>query len=474
MKQIYAGRLKYLLADYLTANIGFCIFDIGRFFTIPSYVRPDYLGEFLTLPPILLEQIVTPVVIVLLYALLGSYNRSNTLYKSRYEEIITSFIVSVLGMLGVFFAALIDDTIPERITNYELMLLLLGCLFVPAAIARLWLISANAKRIERGEYVMNTLVIGANSEAEAAISKILKAGPRSGLKLVGCANMDNTAQRECIAGLPVYTDDDLKKLCADLDIQALVVCPSSMGLSNTIEIINRLYLLEKPLFITPDIYGMLAFRPRLSTVVGVPLIDITNANISPAAVNIKRVSDIVISAIALIVLSPVMATLALAVRMDSKGPSIYRQARVGYHKKTFYINKFRTMYTDAEADGPALASDSDPRITKIGKVLRKYRLDELPQFWNVLVGEMSLVGPRPERQYYVDRIVERFPAYTLIHQVRPGITSWGMVKYGYASNIDEMIERLHFDLLYIDNVSFGVDLKILFHTVSTVVTGKGV
>ena len=185
-------------------------------------------------------------------------------------------------------------------------------------------------------------------------------------------------------------------------------------------------------------------------------------------------SPIFVSALALLCLSPVYAAIAVAVRRDSDGPVFYRQERVGYHKKNFNIIKFRTMRPDAESDGPALSSDSDSRVTRVGHFLRKYRLDELPQFWNVLVGDMSLVGPRPERKYYIDRIVEQAPYYALIHQVRPGITSLGMVKYGYASTVAQMVERLSYDLIYLENVSFGFDLKILLYTVRTVVKGRGV
>ena len=217
----------------------------------------------------------------------------------------------------------------------------------------------------------------------------------------------------------------------------------------------------------------MTLRPRLTSVTNEPLVDITNANIPAATVNLKRLGDIVVSSVALILLMPVYAVLALSVRLDSPGPVFYRQCRIGYHKRPFDIIKFRTMRTDAEEAGPALSADEDPRITRLGKILRKYRLDELPQFWNVLKGEMSLVGPRPEREFYIRQIMERQPAYSLIHQVRPGITSWGMVKFGYATSVDEMIERLRYDLLYLENVSFGVDLKILFHTVSTVLCGRG-
>ena len=218
----------------------------------------------------------------------------------------------------------------------------------------------------------------------------------------------------------------------------------------------------------------MASNPRMTSVASEPLINITTANIPPSTVNLKRVGDVVVSALALVCLLPVFAAVAVAIRHDSPGPVLYRQERVGYRKRRFRIIKFRTMRTDAEADGPALSSADDPRVTRVGRFLRKYRIDELPQFWNVLTGDMSIVGPRPEREYFVRQIVEREPRYSLIHQVRPGITSWGMVKYGYAGSVDEMIERLRYDMIYLENVSLGVDLKILFYTVHTVLTGKGV
>ena len=190
--------------------------------------------------------------------------------------------------------------------------------------------------------------------------------------------------------------------------------------------------------------------------------------------NIKRFFDVAISAVALLLIWPFMLVLALLVRMDSPGPAIYRQERIGRHKKPFTIYKFRSMYINAESSGPSLSSPADTRITPLGRRLRKYRLDELPQLWNVLRGDMSLVGPRPEREYFIRQIVEKAPSYTLVQQVRPGLTSWGMVKFGYASTVDQMVQRLRYELMYIDNISILLDFRIIIYTIKIVLTGKGI
>ena len=473
MRQITRERIIYAAADFISVAAGWFVFNVIRYFTIPTGMAWGSLRAFLLDRVLVMGQIVVPVTMVLLYALAGSYNRSNTLYKSRLDEVVTAFVVSFAGMLGIFFTALINDNIPERLTNYEIMLALLLCLFVPTATARLIITTRNARRIRDGRYAIRTLVVGASEKNTAKLRRILDSESMSGLKVVACLDVDNKTHRESILGLPVVHDDDYAAVCRRLGVHAVIMLPSQFGLGRSSEIMSKLYALDKPLFVTPDLMSMMTSRHRVSQVTSEPLVDITNANIPPSSVNMKRLGDIVVSGAALLLLLPVYAAVALAVKMDSHGPVFYRQERIGYHKRPFKIIKFRTMRTDAEAGGPALTRDNDPRVTRVGAFLRKYRLDELPQFWNVVKGEMSIVGPRPERAYYIERIARRVPSYSLIHQVRPGITSWGMVKYGYAADVDQMIERLPYDLLYIENVSFGVDLKILFHTVATVLSGRG-
>ena len=189
--------------------------------------------------------------------------------------------------------------------------------------------------------------------------------------------------------------------------------------------------------------------------------------------SLKRIFDIIISLVAMIILSPVYLVTAIIVKATSPGPVFYAQERIGYLGRPFKMHKFRSMYVDAEQAGPALSKDNDPRITPFGRFMRKVRLDEIPQFYNVLRGTMSLVGPRPERQLYIDQIVKRAPEYLLLQRIKPGITSWGQVRYGYASNVDEMVERLRYDLLYLDNMSLTTDLKILLYTVIIIIQGRG-
>ena len=189
--------------------------------------------------------------------------------------------------------------------------------------------------------------------------------------------------------------------------------------------------------------------------------------------SVKRLADIIISILALTILSPVFLVTAIIVKATSPGPVFYAQERIGFLGKPFKMHKFRSMYIDAESAGPALSKDDDPRITSFGRFMRKVRLDEIPQFYNVLKGTMSMVGPRPERQFYIDQIVQRAPEYVLLHRIKPGITSWGQVKYGYASSVDEMLERLKYDLLYLENMSIATDIKILLYTVIIIFQGRG-
>ena len=259
-----------------------------------------------------------------------------------------------------------------------------------------------------------------------------------------------------------------------LSIDTIIITVNEIDKEQLFNLINNLFKYNVPIKIAPELCDILTTKVRHDNILTEPLIDIAQNDMPDSQKSIKRAIDIVASAFALTLLLPVFLIISILIKRDSKGPVIYKQERIGRHGKPFYIYKFRTMRNDAEKGNvPQLSSTDDPRVTRIGKFLRKYRLDETPQFWNVVKGDMSLVGPRPERRYFVDKIIERAPYFTLIYQVRPGITSLGMVKFGYATNIDEMITRTKYDIIYIESMSLLIDIKIIIYTIKTVFTGKG-
>ncbi len=463
-------RFVNIIFDYLMTMAGWLCFNIFRFISLPNDFNIS-LGRWLIDPVVMAGTFIVPLMLVMFYAVSGYYNEA--FRRSRLDDLLNTLIVTFIAMIVIFFSVLVDDDIPERLKNYEMMMVMWGCLFLPVFIVRYVISLRNKKLIRSGLLSFNTLIVG-EPERAARLAKRLALDDNTLQYNVMAYVDDAPAHTAGMVDRTVYDFADIEDICDRLDIKTVIVVARSGDMKRTIDIINRLYRLGVKILLTPEMYHIITGRPRMTTVVGEPLVDVTTPHIPYAVANLKRIGDIFVSAVALLCLSPVYAAIAVAVRRDSSGPVFYRQERVGYHKKNFNIIKFRTMIPDAEAAGPSLSSDNDSRVTKVGHFLRKYRLDELPQFWNVLVGDMSIVGPRPERKYYIDKIVEKAPYYALIHQVRPGVTSLGMVKYGYASTVAQMVERLSYDLIYLENVSFGFDLKILLYTVRTVIKGRGV
>ena len=466
-------RAKCVIADLIASVISILLFNICRYEWFIDNTGSWGLIDFLCSKTILTGWIVFPLMMLLIYYLSGAYY--NVMKRSRLDELVNTCLSAAIGAIIIYFTILIDDIVDDKATAYEMIGSLWLLLVLIAAGERMYLTSRMIRRCRDARNGYNTMIVGVTQASINMVAKINKSPRSSGFNIIGYINPTKDAPTATDIDLPVYSIDDIADVVRDNNVVNLIVMPHRNGIQATMRMINQLFPLGPSIFISPILMHIISGKSSFGNVRGEPLIDVTHPDISPSTASCKRAADIVVSALALVLLMPLYIGIAIAIKLKSPhGGILYLQERVGYRKKHFKIIKFRTMQPDAEENGPALSSTDDPRITSIGKVLRKYRLDELPQFWNVLKGDMSIVGPRPEREYYVRQIIEKVPYYSLVHNVRPGITSWGMVKYGYATTVEQMIERLRYDLVYIENISFGVDIKIILYTIRTVFTGRGI
>ena len=458
---------KYILSDFISASVAWLLFNILRYEVFAIDEGADSLLDYLQYPGVLGGQVVIPLFWLVLYYFSGYYNKP--FGKSRLTELFSTFITVLIGTVFVFFALLLDD-IPRSIDiYYKLFFGMFGLQFFITYIPRLLITQSGMRKIKNREWAMKVLIIGAGGKAVRIAHDLY----RLGYDICGFVSEDERTPVKADRNQVLGTVEDIPVLMEKENVDEIVLAVESKNNKALLGILYSLYRYKRPIKVLADRFNMLS-KIQLRTIRGIPLVDVTDNNFSPAEQNIKLFLDKVCSVVALLLLSPLFAYIAWRVKKDSPGPVFFRQERIGYLGQPFWMYKFRTMYVNAEENGPSLSSEDDLRVTPFGRIMRKYRLDELPQFWNVLKGDMSLVGPRPDRKYFIDEIVKTAPYYYLLHNVRPGITSLGMVKYGYAASVDKMVERMEYDILYYENMSLTLDLTILIYTVKTVITGKGV
>lgn len=463
-------RFKYVASDYVMSAAAFIVFNIYRYFAFHIEVYGVSLFQYLSSPKLILEECLIPVVLLGLYWLSGYYNKPFD--RSRLQEFVTTLFSAIISTLMIFIALLINDTVSEHYLNYKILATLFLLMLLFTYTSRYAITQTAINRFSARRWCINTVIIGNSKAARLSAYSLARSDSRLGYNIMAFVNIPG--ERQVNDGQRVLDFDELGEFCRRTKADQLLLVPEIRDDKRVLSLLDRLFHLGIPIKIAPDTLSFVTSGIRLQDIYGEPFVDLSSPACSESSKNVKRLLDVVISAMVLTVFSPLYLLIAILVKRSSPGPVIYSQERIGYRQKPFMIYKFRSMRVDAETEGPKLSSEADSRVTPWGRTMRKYRLDELPQFWNVLKGDMSLVGPRPEREFFIRQIVERAPYYTLLQQVHPGITGWGMVKYGYASTIEQMIERLRFDLIYISNMSTLVDLKILIYTVKTVVTGRGV
>jgi exopolysaccharide biosynthesis polyprenyl glycosylphosphotransferase len=437
------------------------------------YIRVESgLFPYTVKPELLLPMVVIYIYWLILFWFFGLYQ--SWYAKSRIDELITIFKAVSFGVALLFFVIFIDDISTNSPSNSRLLILIYwAIMLIFTGGGRIAIRTIQRKLLESGIGLRNTAIVGFNKKGKEIFDLIQKY-PALGYKVVGFIRTDKRRTGEYKGVKVLGTVDRISDILRDNEIKEVIFALESTEHSKLLDIIAKCYPNEVNFKIMPDLYDVISGQAKTNQIYGFPLIEIMPEIMKPWEKVVKRIIDMSVSAFILIAGLPIWIIVAILIKIDSPGPVIYKQERVGKNGKVFTLYKFRSMVKDAERmTGPRWASKNDPRITRIGKIIRKLHIDEVPQFFNVLKGDMSLIGPRPERPIFVEKFSKEIPLYRRRLKVKPGITGWAQVKYKYDESIEDVKKKLQYDLFYIENMSLRMDLKIIAYTILHVIFGKG-
>jgi len=463
---------KYIVGDFIASAVAWLVFFIYR----KAYIEPEALGYDVPIDfdkNLYFALVLVPLFWIIIYAILGTYR---TIYrKSRINELIKTLVVTSIGTVLLFFVLLLDDWVKSYITYRYTFTTLFALQFFLLYLTRFTILTDLKNKLKKRVIGFNTIMVGSNKKALDLYQELENEENSQGYHFLGYVTLEKYESESLLENyLPeLGSYRDLPALIKQHQVEEIIIALESSEHKLIEKIISLLEDQNVIIKVIPDMHDIVTGMVKMNYLFGTALIKISPSIMPQWQRNIKRILDVMVATLVITIGAPFFLIVTLGIKLTSKGPVFYKQERIGKHNQPFFIYKFRTMYQNSELEGPQLSSEDDPRVTAFGKFLRQYRLDEFPQFLNVLKGEMALVGPRPERRYYIDRIVEVAPHYQHLLKVKPGITSWGQVKFGYAETVDEMVDRLKFDILYIENMSLAMDFKILFYTIYIIFQGRG-
>lgn len=452
-------RILLLFSDLICINLAWYVYyfirvDLGwiKYSNPPSFIAPMVAIYFYWL---------------IIFTLSGLYE--HWFARSRFDEFSRLIKVVSIGCIILFFAIFLDDFVNKAPVISRFLIVIYWFLLITiAGTGRIVIRSFQKSLLSKGYGLKNSLIVGTGKKAHELYDMISEM-PELGYKVVGFISENGRVKEGTLGGIP-----NLPELVNERKVTEILVALETPDKEELYQVLRYSSAENVKTKIMPDMYDIVSGMAKTNQIYGVPLIDVASVIMPAPSLWLKRLIDILISSLVLILTLPVTLIAVILVKLTSKGPAMYSQVRVGKNGKEFTIHKLRTMYQDAEAAGPQWSHGKDPRITKVGRVLRRTRIDELPQMINVLNNDMSIVGPRPERPYFVKKLVEEIPYYSRRMLVKPGITGWAQIKHKYDESIDDVKTKLQYDFYYIENMSIKLDLKIMLNTIFVMLKMKGV